>query len=232
MADLDGHRAGQRPLSRADRGGPDGQGRRARFVEHRSVRSARGLRQLGPLPDARPARLAAAGRLQHGHTRDAEPGAGGDRHRDGPRDPRRLSRRPRPAAGGRHPVPRLFARPLGRRCAGHRDNQFHAGHEQRRDAQQCADEAHRTDHPDRPQPDALRGVGRGSGHADRALQDRHPVAAQSGLQVLRVRLPRRQRADPRLHHRDQPALRGAAQGAMGGAGKAGIGARRGRSPPG
>ena len=39
------------------------------LVEHRGVRFARRLRHLGPLPDARPARLAAAGRLQHGHPR-------------------------------------------------------------------------------------------------------------------------------------------------------------------
>ena len=53
------------------------------------------LRHLGPLPDARHARLDADRRLQHGHPRDAEPRPGGDRDRDGPRDPHGLPRRPR-----------------------------------------------------------------------------------------------------------------------------------------
>ena len=136
------------------------------------------------------------------------PEPGGDRDRDGPRYPQGLPRRPRGPAARGYRVPRLFPRALGRRHAGDRDDQLHPRLQQRPLAQQRADEGHRTDHPGRPRPVPRRSLDRGSGHADRAVQDRHSVAAQPELRVLRIRLPRRQRAGPRLHHRHQPPVPG------------------------
>ena len=99
-----------------------------------------------------------------------------------------LPRRPAARTGGGQFVARRFARALGRRHAGRRDDQ---------PAQQFPDRLRRAApdralHARRPEHAALRDHGRRSAHLDASVDADDPAEAQRAAH-LRVRLPRRQR---------------------------------------